>query len=230
MNKIILANAVLFAAILALSTLFSGTIIKNFTDLLPKGLTIVALSPEAGLSALFLVGILVSILVYVPICAISVYFYIKPALYEHEIKFFQRNVLLGVFLFLIGAGFGFMSYLYFGIPFFIWADKLIGVANYWSISSLVSQILFASLAIGLCFLMPIALNNLIRYKFLDVNLLKKNRPWFALGLFLFIVIVPFLPNNPVEQLAVFLPIYGLYEITIFFNRGKNNIKPTSVGT
>jgi Sec-independent protein secretion pathway component TatC len=73
------------------------------------------------------------------------------------------------------------------------------------------------MAVGIAFLFPIILNNLIHYKFIKMETLKKSRVLFALGLAFVIIIIPFLPNNPLEQLVVFLPIYSLYELTIFFN-------------
>lgn len=220
MNKLLIANAFILVSLLVLTSAFSPLIIKAFESLLPVSVTLITVSPESGLVSLFFASLAITLIVYIPIAIVSLYFYIRPALYYKEIAFMKNSVLLGIGLFLIGTGFGFFSYLTFGIPFFVWANKLLGIANYWSIAALVSQTLMASLAVGVAFLFPIVLNNMIHYDLVKVEALKKRRVLFAVVLAIIIVLVPFLPNNPLEQAAIFLPIYSMFEATIFLNRNR----------
>ena len=228
MNRLLIANVAILVALLAATSILGPTIFKGLVGLLPNTITLFAVTPEAGLVSIFMMAIVVSLMIYMPIGMVSLYYYLRPALYANELKFIQNNILLGIALFMIGVSFGFVSYLTFGIPFFIWANNMVGIQNFWSVSALVYQMMCASLAVGLAFLFPIALNNLIRYNFIRVETLKKNRKVFIIGLALVIVIVPFLPNNPIEQLAVGIPIYLLYEATIYFNSRRQLVKATDV--
>lgn len=222
MNKLVIVNIAITLALLTATTLFSARLIGALTSLLPEGLVLVALSPQAGLASIFIASIAITAFIEIPIAILSVYLHIRPALYPREIKFMKENVLAAIILFLTGCAFGLFSYLRFGIPFFLWANKAIGLANFWSLSALMSQMLFASLSVGAAFLLPIALTNLIRYDVLKVQTLRKHRLLVALLVALAIVVIPWLPNNPIEQAAVFIPIYGLFEATIFLNR--NHVK------
>jgi sec-independent protein translocase protein TatC len=220
MNKLVIANIIILLSLIIATSLFGPSILHAFIGILPKNLTLVTLAPEAGLVMIFVISIVLSLIIYMPIGMISLYYSVKPALYENEKKFFRNNILFGIVMFLVGAAFGTFSFLTFGIPFYIWIDKLIGLPNFWSLPSLVYQSLTAALSIGIAFLFPIVLNNLIHYNFITVDALKKRRAMFAFALAIIIIVLPWLPNNPIEQLAVGLPIYGLFEATIWFNSRK----------
>lgn len=211
-------------ALLVLGVAIAPGATKGIIRLVPQSVQVAALAPQDGLMAIFITGLLLSLMAYFPIAVASIYLYIKPALHEQEVRFAHDTMLLSFILFFAGMGFGVFSYLSFGIPFFIWANGLLGIANYWSVYGFVSQFLMAALCVGIGFLFPVILNNLIRFGIIKVEDLRKNRGWFMFLLAVVIIVVPFLPNNPLEQAAMFLPIYGMFEAVIFFNSRKHQVQ------
>jgi len=148
----------------------------------------------------------------------AIFFFISPALYKKEKKFFSPILILIPILFTLGLVFSY----FFLIPvvwnFFLSFENLLdGSLNveleskYSEYMKLTMNLLFAS---GLSFLFPILLIALAKLKILSVNQLKKNRKFFALGIIIFSAIVT--PPDLISQIGIAIPLLIFYEISIIF--------------
>lgn len=220
MNKLFVLNVAIIILLFAVGIAIAVSLTQLLISFLPatKSFSLVSLNPQDSVVSISVIAILFSIICYFPIGIISVYYWLEPALYEREISFFKKTIIASVLLFILGTLFGIASYISFAVPFFVWTSKLVGLQNYWSIYDIVVQSLSSGLVTGMMFLFPVVLNNLIEFNVINVNDLRKKRLLFAFCLAAIIIICPFLPNNPLEQLVVFAPIYLMYEATIFINR------------
>lgn len=217
--RLIGANIAVFAALFAFALLFSPEIIGMLKAFAPATITLIALSPEAGMTTMVFIAIASALLIDMPILVISLHLWLKSNdIYrENEIKFMHNTIFLSIFLFYIGTAFGFISYTQWGIPFFVWADSAMGIASTWGITLFTAQLLMSSVVMGVLFLVPIMLHYLIKQGFLSVETLRKQRLKVGIGIAAMIFIVPFLPSAPVQQLMVGIVLYGLYESVIWFN-------------
>lgn len=220
MNKLLWANIGIATGLFLLTTFTSPYVILLLKGIMPSAITLAALSPEAGLMAMVAAGFAMMFMLYMPILILSIYYYVRPALHEHEVRFMHNTVFLAIALFYTGVAFGAFCFMEFGVPFFLWANQLIGITSMWSISALVSQLLLASMLVGVAFLFPIVVHNIIRFGLVSVEKLKKNRIPIALIMLAIIIIVPILPNTPLEWIFVWIPLYGMFEAALWFNRQK----------
>ena len=164
------------------------------------------------------ISLFASFLCSFPLFIMQFFFFISPALYKKEKKFFSPILILIPILFTLGLVFSY----FFLIPvvwnFFLSFENLLdGSLNveleskYSEYMKLTMNLLFAS---GLSFLFPILLIALAKLKILSVNQLKKNRKFFALGIIIFSAIVT--PPDLISQIGIAIPLLIFYEISIIF--------------
>ena len=173
--------------------------------------------PEIFISNLK-ISLFASFLCSFPIFIMQFFFFVSPALYKKEKKFFSPILFLIPILFSLGLIFSY----FFLIPvvwnFFLSFENLLdGSLNveleskYSEYMKLTMNLLFAS---GLSFLFPILLIVLTKLKTLSVNQLRKNRKFFVLGIIIFSAIVT--PPDIISQIGIAIPLLIFYEVSIIF--------------
>ena len=151
-----------------------------------------------------------------PVLATQLYRFVAPGLYKRERKAFLPFLMASPVLFLAGAA---LVY-YVMLPFVLWfalsqqivtaeikVSLLPKVADY---LELVTKLL---LAFGLCFQLPVVLSLAGLAGLVSSEQLGKFRRYAILAI---IVVAAFVtPPDPISQCLLAVPIYALYEISIW---------------
>jgi sec-independent protein translocase protein TatC len=164
----------------------------------------------------FFMGITVSIYLGViasfPYIFYEFWKFIKPGLYEKELKIATR--LLGVtsFLFLLGVCFGYYIIAPFAITFL--GSYTVGTeaVNSPTLSSYVNYLTMFTLPVGLAFELPIVVYFLAKIGLIGPEIMKKYRREAFLVIFIIAAIIT--PPDALTQILVGIPMFILYEISI----------------
>ena len=100
--------------------------------------------------------------------------------------------------------------------FFIRFNERLALSSNWTFQSYMNMILALTLVFGIAFQMPIAIVFAERMGLVSIKDLGRARKFVILGLA--IVAAMATPPDPVSQLALAIPLYGLYESSILVCR------------
>lgn len=167
-------------------------------------------SPFDGIMIKMKVAFLGGFIIGFPFILYFLWSFIAPALKEVESKAFIWICSSGTISFLIGVVFG---YLLINPTLQILLEMGIQSAkNYWTIKEFVSFVFYWLLGAGFIFELPLMLFILTKLNIINVQFLKKIRPYFIVIAFVFAAIVT--PADPFTMLMVGVPLIGLYELGI----------------
>lgn len=157
-----------------------------------------------------------AIVISFPVLAFQLYRFVAPGLYRRERNAFLPFLLAAPVLFLMGAA---LVY-YVMLPFVLWFSlnqQIVGanvqvellpkVSDY---MTLVTQLL---LAFGLCFQLPVVLSLAGLAGLITADVLAKGRRYAAVAIVFIAAIVT--PPDPISQIMLAVPIYLLYEVSIW---------------
>jgi sec-independent protein translocase protein TatC len=157
----------------------------------------------------------VALVLICPYILFEIWRFISPALYEHEKKNIRWVFLLGSIMFFIGCVFSY--FFIFPITFrFLYTYNLSPVIhNQVSLDSYLDNFVTLILIMGLVFEMPLISWLLSQIGILKRSFFKKYRR-HAIVILLVIAAVITPTGDPFTLSMVFVPLYALYEISIFF--------------
>lgn len=157
-----------------------------------------------------------AIIISFPVVAFQLYRFVAPGLYKRERKAFLPFLMAAPVLFIMGAA---LVY-YVMLPFVLWfslsqqvvggnvrVDLLPKVSDY---MTLVTQLV---LAFGLCFQLPVVLSLVALADMISAETLAKGRRYAIVGIVLVAAVVT--PPDPISQIMLAVPIYLLYEMSIW---------------
>lgn len=164
----------------------------------------------------FFIGLTVSI--YLGIIASFPYIFyefwkfIRPGLYESELKIANRLIGVTSFLFILGVSFGYFIIAPFAITFL--GNYSVGTeaVNSPTLASYVSYLTMFTIPVGLAFELPIVVYFLARIGILGPETMKKFRREAFLVIFIVAAIIT--PPDAITQILVGIPMYILYEVSI----------------
>jgi sec-independent protein translocase protein TatC len=151
-----------------------------------------------------------------PVVAHQFYLFLAPGLYKNEKHVLAPYLILSPLLFLAGAALAYYFVMPLAWAFFIGFEGLAGemkiqleakVSEYLSI---VIQLIFA---FGLAFQLPIALTLMARVGLVRATTLGKGRKYAVVGIITAAALLT--PPDVISQIALFIPLYLLYELSIF---------------
>ena len=178
-----------------------------------------------GLAEAFMAYIKVSLfvasLITFPLFAVQIWLFIAPGLYPLEKKAFLPFLIATPALFLGGAAFAYYLVIPPAWKFFLHFEMSPGEGALplqleARISEYLSIMMQLVLAFGISFLLPIVLVLLGRIGLLKSSLLIKSRRYSFLLILIFAAIIT--PPDIPSMLGLALPLYLLYEISIFIVR------------
>lgn len=183
-----------------------------------QGVTIVTTSPFQLVDLAMSVGFFLGCIVTIPILVYNFYSFVRPGLLKSERSFFVFSVPIGLLLFLIGFLYG-CAMLYFATKLIAQVNLGLGVANYWDISSFISQMVFTSSLLGVLFIFPLIVTFLIRLGIITVDFLKSKRRHAVAIIFVIVSLLP--PTDGLSLILMAAPLVLIFEFTVLFNRVKN---------
>jgi sec-independent protein translocase protein TatC len=157
----------------------------------------------------------VALILICPYILFELWRFVSPALYEHEKKNIRWVFLFGSVMFFIGCLVG------YGVIFpmalrFLYSYSLSDVIhNQLSLDSYMDNFLILVLVMGLVFEMPLISWLLSQFGILKKSFFRKYRRHAILILLIAAAIIT-PTGDPFTLSLVFLPLYGLYEMSIFF--------------
>ena len=151
-----------------------------------------------------------------PVIAWQLYRFVAPGLYKRERAAFLPFLVAAPVLFVLGA-----ALVYFiMLPFVLWfslsqqivsADVQVQLLA--KVSDYLDLVTHLLLAFGLCFQLPVVLSLAGMAGLVQASVLAKGRRYAIVGIVVVAAVVT--PPDPLSQCLLAIPIYGLYEISIW---------------
>ena len=164
----------------------------------------------------FFMGITVSLylglIVSFPYIFYEFWKFIKPGLYENEVKVANRLIAVVSLLFIVGVCFGYYVIAPFAITYL--GNYTVGTEaiNSPTLSSYVNYLTMFTLPVGIAFELPVVVYFLAKIGIVGPEMMKKYRREAFLVIFIVAAIIT--PPDALTQILVGIPMYLLYEISI----------------
>ena len=163
----------------------------------------------------FTAGFVIGLIVAFPYVVWEIWRFVKPGLHNRELKL-SRGVVAAVSgLFIVGISFGY----YVMAPMSVWFFSSYSISpmivNEFDITSYVSTIVTLVLGSGLLFQLPVVVYFLTQLGMLTPQFMRKYRKH---AIIVILIIGAFItPPDPISQTVISIPLYLLYELSIFIS-------------
>lgn len=176
------------------------------------GAQFIVLGPQEALFTLFKLAVLLGVFVSVPVWLYQITAFAWPGLTRKE----RRAVLIGlpfvILLFLLGIAFAYFILLRYVFGFFLgFAGPEVTAAL--SLSAYVSFVIGLILPFGIIFQLPVLVAVCAFIGVITPHLLRASRKYALLVILLISAVLT--PPDVVSQIAMSLPLYVLYEVSIW---------------
>ena len=151
-----------------------------------------------------------------PAIAYQAYAFIAPGLYKRERAAALPFLVSAPIMFLLGGAFVFYVAIPFALQFALSQEVTEGavrVSYVPRIEEYMGLVTTLVLAFGFMFQLPVVLSLLGRVGMIDAAFLRKGRRYAIVGIAAFSALVT--PNDVVSMIVMALPVYALYEISIW---------------
>jgi len=195
--------------------IFSDTLLKLLV--LPSGgLQLKAFNLMDGFMIKWNIALITGVVFAFPVWGYQLYGFISAGLFENEREIIVPVLIGSLFLFVVGALFGY--YLLWGMirvmrEFFPPDIEFLPAAD-----GYIQFILFFLLSCGIAFQLPTLLIGLVQLRVINTGLLRKQRKIAYFVLFVFAEIITPVSDPILAPLTVMVPLIVLYEISIWISR------------
>jgi len=175
---------------------------------------LVNLSPAGGFVVAFQVGLYGGALLASPFIFYFIAGFVFPALKIRERKYVYHGLVIGVGLFLTGVAFCYFILMPVALAAAQMYSQWLGFgALQWRAEDYISFVCKFMLGMGLGFELPVVILTLVKIGVIDYRTLAKARRYMiVINLILGAVLTT---PEPITQLVMFVPLQGLYEITVW---------------
>ena len=142
----------------------------------------------------------------------QIWSFVRPGLYEEEQQATQWVIATCSLLFFIGVAFGFFVIAPFGTNFLM-GFEVGGAVNQPKMGSMVSYMVMFTLPAALIFELPVLIHFLARFGLVTAQSMRQYRKHSFIGILILASVLT--PPDVVTQILIALPLYVLYEISIF---------------
>jgi len=166
------------------------------------------LQPAGGVLLQLKVAMYIGVVLASPVVIQQIWWFVSPGLHPHERRFILPLIVATVVFFLMGV-----AVAIFALPIYLKVLNSLSpphVTYLADINGLVGFVLLMVIGFGLVFELPVVLFVLGMMRVISSRWLRKNRPWWFLGLAL---MANFLTPgvDPVTPMIMFIPLYLFYE-------------------
>lgn len=172
------------------------------------------------------ISVIVGLILSVPYILWEIWRFVKPALTEKEIKYSYSFVFVTALLFLIGVVFSYFLIVPLTVNFLGTYKVSNGVDNLITLRSYISTVTTLSFSTGLVFLFPVLVFFLTKFGIITPKFLTKNRKYIIVVILIIAAIIT--PPDIFSQIMVTIPLYALYELSIYVSRfvyKRKKVKP-----
>jgi|TARA_B110000503_G_scaffold119874_1_gene182034 sec-independent protein translocase protein TatC len=171
------------------------------------------------LTATFIVPLKITLfcafIISLPLIFWQIWLFVAPGLYSKEKFFIFWTLVIGYVLFILGVVFVYTLVFPIIFNFFI-SMTPVDVGLMVDISSYLEMIIGLFLAFGFAFQIPIILVTLIKFRWVQLKTVEKNRPYLIVISFVLGAILT--PPDVISQILLAAPMILLFELGIFFSR------------
>jgi sec-independent protein translocase protein TatC len=194
----------------ALSYGFSQQLLLLLQRPMPTRLVFIAPTEAffVNLKVAFYAGLILS----VPLLLFQVWKFVAPGLYEQERRYSFPFLIVSTILFLLGAAFAYMVVLPIALHFLIAQGGELWQPNI-TLSNYLSFCMRLILAAGLIFEFPVLVYFLAKVGVVTPEFLVQNRKYALLAAFIVSAILT--PPDVFSQVLLAVPLYLLFEVSIF---------------
>jgi sec-independent protein translocase protein TatC len=178
---------------------------------LPANATMIATDVASPFLTPFKLTMIVSLFLAIPFILQQIWGFIAPGLYRHEKRIAIPLLISSILLFY--AGMAFAYFLVFPLMFsFFAAATPEGVSMMTDIASYLDFVMTLFFAFGVAFEIPVAVVLLVWIGVVDVQYLKKVRPYVIIGCFVVGMILT--PPDIFSQTLLAVPMWMLFEVGV----------------
>jgi sec-independent protein translocase protein TatC len=211
--RCVIAILLIFAALFYFAQDIYALVAAPLRAYLPAGATMIATGVASPFLTPFKLTLVVSLFLGMPIVLQQIWGFIAPGLYKQEKRIAVPLLVSSILLFY--AGMAFAYFVVFPIMFGFFASVTPeGVAMMTDIGQYLDFVLTLFFAFGVAFEIPIATFLLIWVGIVDVETLRKSRPYVIVGCF--IVGMFLTPPDVFSQVLLAVPMWMLFEVGVFF--------------
>lgn len=222
-----LVRAVLAVVVIFISLIYFARDIYNFVaqpliQALEGTSTMIATDVTATFLTPFKLTFFVSVFIAMPFLLYQIWAFIAPALYRNEKRLAKPIFASSVILFYLGIAFAYFIVL---PPIFMFFNAVTpdDVALMPDITTFLSLVIKLFFAFGLAFEIPVATVILVTAGIISPDGLAQKRPYVIVACFVIAMLMT--PPDVVSQSLLAFPMWGLFEIGIFFGRLAIKNKP-----
>lgn len=180
-----------------------------------RGIEIIYTAINEALTTQLKVSLVAGVVLVSPFIVFEIWRFIRPALYENEIRLFRLLFLIALALFLTGIVFCYKYVYNLAINFFIISGE--GIATpMLSIDKYVSFLFSFLLPFGVVFELPVIIYMAARKGLVGYAQLAKNRKFVFFGIFILAAVLT--PPDVISQVMLGVPMYLLYEVSVQVSR------------
>ena len=189
-----------------------------------RGVEIIYTAVSEALATQLKVSLVAGVVVVSPFLFYQIWSFVKPALYDNEIRIFRLLFMLALVLFLLGITFCYRYVYGLALNFFLVAGENLATPLL-SIDKYVGFLFSFILPFGVVFELPIAIYMATRLGWVDYQKLKSCRKFVFFGIFIFAAILT--PPDVVSQVMLGVPMYVLFEVGVQVSRFTKNRRGTA---
>ncbi|MEJ2905333.1 twin-arginine translocase subunit TatC [Pedobacter panaciterrae] len=160
--------------------------------------------------------VMVGIILGIPYLLFELWLFVKPALHENERKSASGFVAFASFLFFLGILFGYYIICPLSINFLTNFTVSPEIQNTFTIDSYLSSVMTLTLGSGVIFQLPVIIYILSKLGIMTPAFMRASRRYSTV-LILIIAAVVTPTADPYTMLIVALPLFLLYELSIFIS-------------
>lgn len=171
--------------------------------------------PMDVLIAQIKISFLAAIIASCPVWLYQFWKFLEPALYDHEKKYALPFLFSSVSLFFAGVSFCFFIITPLALEFLIAMGMEVGTPII-TVGDYISMLMLLILGFGLVFETPVILVLLALLDLIDADTLARNRKFVLVGILILGALLT--PPDPLSQIAMGIPTYLMFEMSIVIIR------------
>ena len=160
-------------------------------------------------------GLVFALLFASPVIAYQIWKFVAPALFKHERVAISRVSGFSCFLFIFGIAFA-LLFIFPAIMRFSYGMQTENIKPQLRVDEVVYLAVMLMLGFGVMFQLPIVIFFLALSGLVSIDTIRKSRPYFIV--IIFIVSAIMTPPDVISQIAMALPSWLLFEISLLFAR------------
>jgi sec-independent protein translocase protein TatC len=178
---------------------------------------LISIKMSGQITTHIVVALVAGIIMAFPVIIYEFWSFLRPALHSNEAKHARGAVLISSLLFFIGVLFGYFLLAPLSIHFLTTYQVSEEVVNQINIRSYIGTVTSICLATGVVFELPIITFFLTKIGIVTPAFMKKYRKHSIVVIFILAAIIT--PPDVFSQMLVSIPLFLLYEVSIYVSAG-----------